>query len=94
MTGDGNHTSFGGYGLFSGKLERGREVTGGRFNECQIILSATAAIMHTHTPMITVSVPHCPLCSLPCGCKPCAFGGAPVTFPVRKALFACAYGFG
>lgn len=37
MTGDGNHTSLGGYGLFGGKLERGHEVSGERFNEDQII---------------------------------------------------------
>lgn len=49
---------------------------------------------HTHTPVITVSVPHCPLCSSPCGCKPRAYGGVPVVFPVRKALFACPYGSG
>lgn len=46
------------------------------------------------SPMISVSVPHCPLCSLPCGSKPSAYGVVPVVFPVRKALFACAYGSG
>lgn len=44
--------------------------------------------------MITVSVCHYPLRSLPCGSKPSAYGGVHVVFPVRKALFAWAYGSG
>lgn len=49
----------------------------------------------THTTgMITVSVPHCPHLSLPCGCKPGEYCCVPVVFPVRKALFASAHGSG
>lgn len=45
--------------------------------------------------MITVSVPHCPLCSLALWVKTCgAFGDVLVMFPVRKPLFACVYGSG
>lgn len=44
MTGDGNHTSVGGYRVLSGKLEQGHEVTAESFNECQIILSVTSGL--------------------------------------------------
>lgn len=99
MTGVSNYTSLGGCGLFSGRLEHVCEVTRERLNECQIISSTAAGLRevssaqvdkktHTFKPikMITVSVPHCLLCSLPCWCKSSAHGAARVLFAARKAL--------
>lgn len=99
MTGAGNHTSFGGCGLFSGKLERGRGVTGESFNECQIILSATAALgeaesaarrqkdARTHTPVMTACLFLVVVSALcPVGAHPVHMAVLLLCFQLGKAL--------
>lgn len=78
--------------LMNAKLSSLSLLPSGRLTVPRVNKKAHATYSHAKTQMITVSAPHCPLRSLPYGYKRSTYGSVHVVFPVRKALFGCAYG--
>lgn len=78
--------------LMNAKLSSLSLLPSGRLTVPGVNKKAHTTYSHAKTQMITVSAPHCPLRSLPYGYKRSTYGSVHVVFPVRKALFGCAYG--